>query len=393
MRQIQLYIHIPFCQEKCSYCDFLSFAPCNQDVGVYVEALIQEIGLYKEYAKDVEVTSVFVGGGTPSVLQGNVIEQIFKVVRTTFFIADGAEISIECNPGTVTKDKLESYRKSGINRISLGLQATNDKELKNLGRIHTYETFLETYHMVREEGFTNVNVDLMSAIPGQTVDSWKDTLRKIIDLKPEHISAYSLIIEEGTKFWNLYGEDMPREDELPSEKEEREMYYTTKDMLASAGYHRYEVSNYSKDGLECRHNLGYWEGVEYLGLGLGASSLVYSSLSEIKEAEDISLYRTSNHREMNEYLEDIKRGKKPIHEKDICTQRMMMEEYMFLGLRKICGISIKGFKLKFGKPLEEVYGVVIEDMIEKALLKRSGDYLKLTEKGIDLSNIVLSEFL
>lgn len=383
-RKIQLYIHIPFCQEKCGYCDFLSFQSCKSERQVYVDALIQEIGLYKDYADEVIVSTIFLGGGTPSILDAAMMEAIFKSVNDIFTIEDEAEISIECNPGTVNKEKLQAYKRAGINRISLGLQATNDEELKNLGRIHNYQTFLDTYQMVRESGYTNVNVDLMSAIPGQSVESWKTTLERIIELEPEHISAYSLIIEEGTKFWDVYGEDKPREDELPSEADEREMYYQTKKRLMAAGYDRYEVSNYSKKGYHCRHNLGYWDRVEYLGIGLGASSLLKVGKEQIRQ---------TNIQDMSEYINMSQAKNKPIMNREIVDIDMQMEEFMFLGLRKMEGVSTEVFQEVLGQAITEVYQEVLDKLIEKELIEKVDNRIRFTEKGIDVSNVVLSEFL
>lgn len=387
MRTIQLYIHIPFCQTKCAYCDFLSFESCGNERREYVTALVKEIELYKNLGQEVEISTIFVGGGTPSVLAGPLMEEIFQAIKKVFSIQENAEISIECNPGTVDRTKLESYKRCGIKRISLGLQATNNLELKNLGRIHSYETFLSTYHLIKDLGYKNINIDLMSAIPGQSVDSWVDTLNKIVALSPQHISAYSLIIEEGTKFWEEYGENKPREDELPSEEDERSMYHATKTILAEAGYGRYEVSNYAKEGLHCRHNLGYWDRNEYLGLGLGASSLLYN-----ENSLDIQ-NRLKNVEDMKEYISMLDKGIKPTYDTESLSNTMQMEEFMFLGLRKMDGVSKIIFKETFGMDIERVYGLVLEDMYQKELLQEIKEMIRFTEKGIDLSNMVLSEFL
>lgn len=273
-RELELYIHIPFCAKKCAYCDFLSGPADEQTVADYVTALRKEIESYKESAKNYEVTTVFFGGGTPSLLSGEQMAELMNAIKDTFMLKEEAEITMEANPGTVTESNLSAYKEAGINRISFGLQSVKDEELRMLGRIHTFEEFLESYDMARKAGFHNINVDLISAIPGQTLTSWEETLRTVIELQPEHISAYSLIVEEGTTFAKLYGEGCEKEELLPDEDEERRIYERTEEMLKEAGYHRYEISNYAKDGYECRHNLGYWERKEYLGLGLGASSLL-----------------------------------------------------------------------------------------------------------------------
>ena len=248
--ELELYLHIPFCVRKCAYCDFLSSPENGETIENYVEALIREIKAYQALSLNDIVVTIFLGGGTPSVLEGNQMERIFEALHEVFEIAEDAEITVEANPGTVTQEKLSAYRKLGINRISFGLQSADNGELKLLGRIHTYEQFLESYEMARTAGFTNINIDLISAIPKQTVRSWEETLKRIIRLKPEHISAYSLIIEEGTSFAKLYGEGSPLERDLPSEEEERLMYEKTEEILGENGYHRYEISNYAKEGME-----------------------------------------------------------------------------------------------------------------------------------------------
>ena len=295
-KELELYIHIPFCVKKCAYCDFLSGPQDEETIEQYVVSLLDEIpahGAKKEFVSSHGVTSIFLGGGTPSILNASQIQRIFATLKTSFKISQETEITIEANPGTVTREKLETYRTCGINRISFGLQSVNNDEPKLLGRIHTYEEFLESFRLAREYGFDNINVDLISAIPKQTVASWEETLQKVIALQPEHISAYSLIVEEGTPFAKIYGEDCPGERDLPSEEEERAIYYRTEELLNTAGYHRYEISNYAKVGKECKHNLGYWERKEYLGIGLGAASLIGNT-------------RYSNTTDLTYYIENAK---------------------------------------------------------------------------------------
>lgn len=362
MRPLELYIHIPFCIQKCQYCDFLSAPSTAKERQEYVESLCQKIRSYGELAKAYHVVSIFVGGGTPSILEAGQMIRIFDVVRSTFSINEDAEITIEANPGTVTREKLKAYRQAGINRLSIGLQSAKSEELKILGRIHTYEEFLATYRLAREEGYRNINVDLMSAIPHQTAAGWSETLRQVAELGPEHISAYSLMIEEGTPFYERYGEGR-HEDELPGEDEERKMYCQTRSILKEYGYHRYEISNYAKPGYECRHNLGYWNRTEYLGIGKGAASLI-------------------DNQRWNE-------GGEP----EVLTMENQMEEYMFLGLRKMKGVSKERFLEEFGGEMEEIYGAVLGKMYRDGLLEECGDYVRLTERGIDVSNYVMSEFL
>ena len=379
-RELELYIHIPFCVKKCAYCDFLSGPASNQQIEEYVQALIEEIRYYKEFAKNYEVSTVFWGGGTPSLLTGEQMKALMETLGQTFFIRQNAEITMEANPGTVTVEKLLACQKAGINRISFGLQSVNNEELKMLGRIHTYEEFLESYEAARKAGFQNINVDLISAIPKQTVSSWEQTLQTIISLQPEHISAYSLIVEEGTPFAKLYGEGCELEHLLPSEEEERRMYERTEELLQEAGYHRYEISNYAKEGDECQHNLGYWERKEYLGLGLGASSLI----------EETRFHNTD---EMEEYLRDANNPILLRREQEKLDRQEQMEEFVFLGLRKIRGIQEEKFAEMFGEDIWDCYGKNRERVIKEGLLEREEGVLRLTRKGIDVSNYVFYEIL
>ena len=379
-RELELYIHIPFCVKKCAYCDFLSGPASNQQIEEYVQALIEEIRYYKEFAKNYEVSTVFWGGGTPSLLTGEQMKALMEALGQTFFIRQNAEITMEANPGTVTVEKLLACQKAGINRISFGLQSVNNEELKMLGRIHTYEEFLESYEAARKAGFQNINVDLISAIPKQTVSSWEQTLQTIISLQPEHISAYSLIVEEGTTFAKLYGEGCKLEHLLPMEEEERRMYERTEELLQEAGYHRYEISNYAKEGDECQHNLGYWERKEYLGLGLGASSLI----------EETRFHNTD---EMEEYLRDANNPILLRREQEKLDRQEQMEEFVFLGLRKIRGIQEEKFAEMFGEDIWDCYGKNLERVIKEGLLEREEGVLRLTRKGIDVSNYVFYEIL
>ena len=367
MKPLELYIHIPFCVKKCRYCDFLSAPADAGERQEYIEQLCGQIRSYDKLAEDYHITSIFLGGGTPSILEAGQIRDIFDAVRGTFPVDSDAEITIEVNPGTVDRIKLISYRRAGINRLSIGLQSVHDQELKMLGRIHTFREFQETFTLAREKGFDNINVDLMSGIPFQTLDGWESTLRTVAELGPEHISAYSLIIEEGTPFYEKYGEgeraEARRRRELPDEDTERMMYQYTKNIIRDYGYHRYEISNYAKDGYECRHNLGYWNRDEYLGIGTGAASFMNNR--RWTQGEDSETLSIEN----------------------------QMEEYMFLGLRKMKGISVAGFYQSFGKSIQDVYGDVLHKLLQEKLIEKSGDNIRLTERGIDISNYVMSEFL
>ena len=375
-KELEIYIHIPFCVRKCQYCDFLS-GPADEGTKTrYMEALCQEImGKSSKYA-EYKVTSIFFGGGTPTAVDANALCRVLSLVKERFDIQSEAEITIEMNPGTVTKESLSLYKNAGINRVSLGLQSTNNAELQRLGRIHTYEQFLETYNQVREAGFTNVNIDLMSALPGQNLESYKESLDRVVKLNPppEHISAYSLIVEEGTPFYDAY--EQGRLD-LPQEDVEREMYHLTKFYLREQGYERYEISNYAKAGRECTHNIGYWRRKNYVGFGIGAASLVENE-------------RFSNGEDLQEYLKNS--GGCEINHQILSIEEQM-EEYLFLGLRMCQGVSAIGFYQSFGKSLEAVYGQVIEKHIENGLLEQKGEVLRLTDAGMDVSNYVMSDFL
>lgn len=371
-KELELYIHIPFCVRKCAYCDFLSGPADYEAQRSYKEALIREIENVESFA-DSEVSSIFIGGGTPSVFSEQWMAEVLEKVYTHFNVRQDAEISIEANPGTVDLGKLAVYRQAGINRISFGCQSGDNRELKLLGRIHTWEEFRESFSMAREAGFSNINVDLMSGLPGQSLASWEDSLYKTAQLKPEHISAYSLIIEEGTPFAS-------QKLELPDEEEERNMYERTREILEDWGYHQYEISNYARPGRECRHNLGYWQRKEYLGLGLGSASLVGET-------------RFSNTRNMENYLNNSDSAAKIREEREILTVQEQMEEFMFLGLRMTEGISVARFYEMFGIPLEQVYGKVLEKYKKLELLEERGGRLRLTRRGISVSNPILADFL
>ena len=384
MEKLSLYIHIPFCVSKCHYCDFLSGPDTKENIERYVEILCKEIKIKALKMKEEEKTvdTVFFGGGTPSILSSQQLEKIFITLSQEFTILSEAEISLELNPGTVTLEKLRDYQKLGINRLSIGLQSADNEELKKLGRIHTWEEFLETWKNIQELGFSNINIDLMSALPGQTIESYKNTLEKVLSLKPQHISAYSLIIEEGTKFYHWYGDKGQRIEELPTEEEDREMYYLTKNFLKEKGYERYEISNYSLPGYECKHNIGYWTGKPYLGIGLGASSYWKSE-------------RLQNQNRMEDYEQIIGLEENPIKEREKLCEKEKMEEFMFLGLRRMEGVSEKRFQSNFGVSMKEVYGEILKKLEKKILVfyDEKKETWALTEKGIDVSNQVFLEFL
>lgn len=376
-----IYIHIPFCVKKCAYCDFLS-GPCPEEGRrKYLQALRKEIAACGQIEGGSRpVKTVFFGGGTPSVLTGEQIEEIMETLAASFAVSETAEITLEANPGTLSREKLLGYRRAGINRLSLGLQSAKEEELKLLGRIHSFPEFLESFQMAREAGIENLNVDLMSGLPGQKIKSWEETLWKTAELEPEHISAYSLIVEEGTPFYERFGPSGKEAGLLPGEEEEREMYWRTKEVLSQAGYRQYEISNYARPGKECRHNLCYWTGGEYLGFGLGASSCVGGK-------------RFSNTENWEEYLVHSAQPSRIRRLEEVLTEKRRMEEFCFLGLRLAAGISLKEFQEEFGIPFSEIYGAAEEKFCGLGLLKHQGDRLFLTEAGVDVSNQVLCEFL
>lgn len=374
-KRIELYIHIPFCKSKCKYCDFCSFCAKDSVIDAYIEKLKEELIFWgKKFTKE-EVATVFIGGGTPSYLKEQYIREICDTLLKNFNVCEDAEITIEANPGTVDLKKLCAYRESGINRISFGLQSTIQEELEYLGRIHTYKEFLQSYDWARQAGFTNINVDLMSAIPKQTVSSYEKNLRTIAELSPEHISAYSLIIEEGTPFY----EDENLEYLLPSEEDEVLMYQMTAKILKEYGYEQYEISNYAKHGYESRHNMGYWSHIPYLGVGLNASSYIEER-------------RFENPSDMKEYLK-IKTFDEAYSQAQPLSIHEQMEEFMFLGLRKIKGVSKHEFKERFSCSMTSVYEKPLKEAMEQGFIEEKEGQISLTPSGILVSNQVLCEFL
>ena len=384
-KPVGVYLHFPFCVKKCSYCDFLSGPADRGTKKAYSDALCREIYSFgREYGtremisegEKIPVDTIFLGGGTPSVMDPADLTRVMETVLKVFDVLPEAEISMEMNPGTF-REELLAFVKKSMGRVSLGLQSADDSELSRLGRIHTYSEFERCYAALRDAGISNINVDLMSAIPGQTLVSWEKSLTRILSMEPEHISCYSLIIEEGTPFFELF--EKGRLD-LPGEDEEREMYYLTERLMNAHGYHRYEISNYARPGYECRHNVRYWRRSPYIGFGIGAASLLDET-------------RWSNTRDLQRYLSgsgSLSDIREEIHHLSV---REQMEEFMFLGLRMMEGVSCADFGEKFGCELDSVYGGVCERLISEGLLVREGDRYKLTSRGIDVSNAVLAEFL
>ena len=399
-KKLEIYVHIPFCAKKCAYCDFLSFPGNMRMRREYTDKLLEEIRIQSSFVREYQVDTIFLGGGTPSVLDVTDITAIMGTLKEHYDIAPDAEITIEVNPGTVKMEGLVAYREAGINRVSMGLQSADDTELRYLGRIHTYDEFLKSFQRVRMAGFTNVNVDLISAIPGQTPESWRNTLKKTAMLKPEHISAYSLIVEEGTPFYDRYGGHVEMESyemspeerrrlmalpDLPDEDTEREMYYMTRNCLGEQGYERYEISNYARPGFECRHNVGYWTGTGYLGLGLGASS--YLEGCRFHNTSDFQSYVSAHLDDEAEFCQALRQDMEQL------SVKSKMEEFMFLGLRLTRGVSVEGFITRFGQSIRNVYGGVIDKLEREGLLEHKNGYYHLTERGLDLSNYAMSLFL
>ncbi|MBD7909799.1 MULTISPECIES: radical SAM family heme chaperone HemW [Clostridium] len=373
MKEISLYIHVPFCKQKCFYCDFPSYACKEGAMDEYVEALCKEIT--KRCNKYI-IKSLFIGGGTPSYLEEESLKKLMETISALEF-KDKAEKSMECNPGTVNRKKLEIIMKGGINRLSFGLQTTKNELLKKIGRIHSYEEFIKNYSLAREIGFNNINIDMMFGLPNQNLSDWLNSLDEITKLNPEHISSYSLIIEEGTAFDRLYSEGKLS---LPSEEEERDMYRMGKELLISRGYHQYEISNFAKGEKECAHNKVYWQCEEYIGVGASASSFVENK--RIKNVDDIS-----------EYIDRVNRNISISEEVYENSREDNIEEFMFMGLRMNKGIDEQEFIIRFGVNIDSIYKRLIDKNIKAGLLIRNEGKIYLSQRGIELSNQVMSDMI
>ena len=411
-KELGIYIHIPFCKQKCYYCDFVSFSNKQNFVENYVEAVKKEINNYfqdKTILERYTVTTIYIGGGTPSYIESKYICEIMEVLENNLkqnkVKFEDMEITIEVNPGTVNKEKLEQYRKAKINRLSIGLQSTNNEMLKQIGRIHTYEQFLETYQMAKEVGFDNINVDLMIGLPNQTIEDIKRSLKEVIQLNPTHISVYSLIIEEGTviaqKIENHQLQEM--DEEL-----ERNMYWYVKNTLELNGYTHYEISNFAKEGKESKHNLNCWRQKEYIGIGLAAHSYLnyvrYTNTSEMKQYitrmnnlnEQIvkDILELSNNKKKKANVEENEKHIETVYEiEEVQELEERKREYMLLSLRTIEGVSISKFKEKYIDNPIFLFRKELEKLVEEKLVMIDGDYIKLTNKGLDLANLVWEEFI
>ena len=416
---MELYIHIPFCVKKCRYCDFLSFAGKEACFKDYIMALCAELDSYGPMIRERGLDTIFIGGGTPSILPADIMEILLKKVDS--LIADSGsklkEYTIECNPGTLNAEKLRLYKCHGINRLSIGLQSANDTELKMLGRIHDYAAFLDNYRLARSEGFDNINIDLISALPGQTVSSWERTLRTVAELGPEHISAYSLIIEPGTLFYEIYGWDSRKPDDvhgepccsdgdcrennstvrtdiaihenlppLPDEDTEREIYRMTARVLAEYGYERYEISNYAKPGYGSKHNLGYWTGADYIGAGLGASSYLCERGTDGRLLSGVRFKNTGD-------LADYTAGRRDRKDEEKLARRDLIGEYMMLRLRLTDGFAEAEFSQCFGESCDALFGDIIDKYCGMGLMERSEGRIRLTEAGLDVANAIMADFI
>lgn len=382
MKELGLYIHIPFCKQKCYYCDFVSYAKNEKFFERYIEALLEEMNNFFDN-NDVEIKTIYIGGGTPSIIDAKYIEKIMNFFKEKDLLKKTKEITIEVNPGTVDEEKIKCYKKAGINRLSIGLQSTDDNMLKKVGRIHYYKDFLNTYKFAKEAGFDNINVDIMIGLPEQKISNVKNTLEKIINLEPEppkHISVYSLIVEENTPIEKMINDGTL---ELPNEENERNMYWYVKNFLELNGYNHYEISNFSKDGYESIHNSDCWKQKEYIGLGVAAHSFI----------DDVRFGNTSN---LDEYLRNCENkdfeNNRIIDEieKDLFSKE---QEFMLVGLRMIDGVSIQEFKNKFGENPIFVFKSELSKLVEDGLLMVDFDRIKLTNRGLDLANLVWEEFV
>ena len=387
-KEIEIYIHIPFCKKKCNYCDFCSYENREDFIPEYIKYLlqeIQEVGEINQKAAESGiddlffVKNIYIGGGTPSFIESSYIVQILETIKQYYKVDNQAEITIEVNPGTVTLEKLADSKRAGVTRLSIGVQSIQEPLLKSIGRIHNYYDFLDTYRFAREIEFQNINVDLMIGLPNQTLWEVEDSLGEVISLEPEHISVYSLIVEENTKLQKQIDEGILR---LPAEEIERKMYWKVKEILEQNEYNHYEISNFAKNGYESKHNMNYWNQKEYIGFGVAA----HSYTNEI---------RYSNVESVEEYIQNFKMGKQEdnfvFHEKQNIISKQ--KEYMLLGLRKIKGVSIQEFKNKFVENPIYLYHTELEKLVNEELLEIDGDYIKLTNKGLDLANLVWEEFV
>ncbi|MGJ0846000.1 radical SAM family heme chaperone HemW [Tissierella praeacuta] len=376
MKDLSLYIHIPFCISKCYYCDFSSFTNINHKIDEYINSLIIELDLYKDKIKDYSIKTIFIGGGTPSCINPRYINRILEFIYRNFNTSDLVEVTIEANPGTLDKEKVQIYMESGINRVSMGMQTLDDTLLKSIGRIHSTKDFYKSYEILRNGNMKNINVDLIFGLPNQSIDQVISSLKKVVELGVEHVSYYGLILEENTKFYKLYNEG---KISLPDENIERMMYHKATEYLTNHGYKHYEISNYALPTYECKHNLVYWEVRPYLGVGLSSHSNMRGK-------------RFFNTSDINIYIEKLNINKLPVEGEEIIDKDTEMEEFCILGIRKIEGLSKIEFKNRFEVEIEKIYGDIIKKHIDNGLILNDHN-IRLTKKGLDLSNLVEVDFL
>lgn len=388
MKELELYIHIPFCVRKCRYCDFLSFDNHGEMETPYVEALLKQLDFYGNLYSDRLISSIYIGGGTPSSISPESITKICEKIYDKFVVDIDAEVTMEVNPGTITEAKAKAYKLAGINRLSVGLQSANDDELIILGRIHTWDDFLRSYEKILKAGFTNTNIDIMTALPFQTEEKLQNTLKKVLMFRPNHISAYSLILEEGTPLFDEHWQDLAKRRHgrptiaLPDEETEYALGELTQETLEKAGYVKYEISNYAKPGFECKHNIGYWKRTEYIGVGLGAASLVNSTRFNVTR-DMIEYINKIEKEDFNGLLTDVQ----------VLSKKDQMSEFMFLGLRMLEGVSVFDFQQEFGTTIEKTFAYEINKLKNQGLMENDKGFYKLTKKGLDVANIAMSEFV
>lgn len=377
MKDLSLYIHIPFCQSKCYYCDFISFPNINEKIDIYIDSLLVELRMYKEKAKNYEIKTIFIGGGTPTFIDSKHISKIMKFIYNNYNLSNDIEITIEGNPGTLNKEKVKKYKELGINRFSLGLQTLNDNLLEKIGRSHRSKDFYDSYNIFKEMGIDNINVDLIFGLPDQKIKDILETIDKVLELGIKHISYYGLILEEGTPLYSMYKEGKLS---LPDEDKERDMYHIGRERLKEEGYLHYEISNFGLKNYECKHNLVYWDVKPYIGLGLSSHSCFNGK----------RFWNTEN---MEVYIDKLKRKILPIEGEEIISKETEISEFCILGLRKIKGINKVEFKERFDIEIEKIYGDIIKKHCKNRLITSRDDFIRLTTKGLDLSNLVEVDFL
>ena len=370
-----IYIHIPFCATKCYYCAFNTYTFHKEQAKAYLQALHTEIALYA--SETAPLQTIFIGGGTPSILSANALAQLLNNVHQHFRITTDAEITVECNPGTVDAEKLRVMQDNGVNRLSFGLQVMQDEILKQLGRIHTVDEFLQSYHLAREGGFENINIDLIFALPDQTMEAWHHTLSEVIALEPDHISAYNLVMEEKTPFYEWW---QAGELHLPTEDTEADMFQYTIETLTTHGYEHYEICNFAKPNREARHNLVYWDNQPCIGLGAGAWGYING-------------VRYANIRGIAPYIKELSHCNKPIADTERLTGHAEKAETLMLALRKREGISLDVYRNRFGENIEVAFGNTLKKWLDLKLLECTATHLRLTSRGLFLANEVFVELI